>query len=453
MVPSTHAFVEYFRCPEHLAVFQTRGPLSDNPGYFRFGEAICYGRQGAGALSAHPKGSLVDVSASVSSLDGRVQLPFDLAEVVDDLRHERYSREAESGLTRLWASGVARTAYYFVRPVLPVSIRKHLQNLRLAGWQQIVFPRWPVDVTVETLMKHAMRLVLEQGGVREFPFIWFWPEGAQAALMVTHDVEGPAGARFSPQLMDLDDAVGVKSAFQLVPEAPHARGLLDRCRARGFEVNVHDLNHDGHLFRDKATFDARVLEINRYAREFGSRGFRSGAMYRRQDWFSAFEFSYDMSVPTVAHFEPQQGGCCTVMPYFIGDVLELPLTTTQDYALFNFLNEYSIDLWKTQIDLILASNGLVSFITHPDYLIETRARDVYAQLLQLVTRLRAERDVWVALPSEIDRWWRDRREMRLVRDGGSWRVEGPGSERARVAIARLRGEDLSFGIDGASRCA
>jgi hypothetical protein len=28
--------------------------------------------------------------------------------------------------------------------------------------------------------------------------------------------------------------------------------------------------------------------------------------------------------------------------------------------------------------------------------------------------------------------------MRLVPDGESWRVEGPGSERARVAFARLR---------------
>ena len=40
----------------------------------------------------------------------------------------------------------------------------------------------------------------------------------------------------------------------------------------------------------------------------GSRGFRSGAMYRRQDWFADLEFSYDMSIPNVAHLEPQRGG-------------------------------------------------------------------------------------------------------------------------------------------------
>ncbi len=40
-------------------------------------------------------------------------------------------------------------------------------------------------------------------------------------------------------------------------------------------------------------------------------------MYREQRWFDAFEFSYDMSVPNAAHLEPQRGGCCTVMPYFL----------------------------------------------------------------------------------------------------------------------------------------
>ena len=75
-----------------------------------------------------------------------------------------------------------------------------------------------------------------------------------------------------------------------------------------------------------------------------------------------------MSVPNVAHLEPQRGGCCTVMPYFLGHVLELPLTAAQDYTLFHILGDYSTRLWQEQIDLILEQNGLVSFIAHPDYL-------------------------------------------------------------------------------------
>ena len=63
------------------------------------------------------------------------------------------------------------------------------------------------------------------------------------------------------------------------------------------------MNHDGRLFADKEAFLRHARRINDYAREFGCEGFRSGAMYREQGWFDAFEFSYDMSVPNAAHLE------------------------------------------------------------------------------------------------------------------------------------------------------
>jgi hypothetical protein len=111
----------------------------------------------------------------------------------------------------------------------------------------------------------------------------------------------------------------------------------------------------------------RVAKINHYGREWGVDGFRAAVLYRRQEWFKDLEFSYDMSVPNVAHLDPQRGGCCTVMPYFVGGLLELPVTTTQDYTLFHILRDYKADLWKTQIELIMEKHGLLSFIVHPDY--------------------------------------------------------------------------------------
>jgi hypothetical protein len=173
-------------------------------------------------------------------------------------------------------------------------------------------------------------------------------------------------------------------------------------------------------------------------------------MYRNQDWYDAFNFSYDMSVPNVAHLEPQRGGCCTVMPYFIGKVLELPLTTIQDYSLFHILGDYSIDLWKSQIDLILKRNGLVSFIVHPDYVIDKRAQQVYAALLRHIAQLRDDGKIWVALPNEVNQWWRERSQMKLVRAGDDWKIEGPGSERARIAYAALEAGRLVYQIPSES---
>ena len=437
-----HPLIEYFRCPDHLAVIGTDGPLPEGEGYFRFGDALCYGRQAVGPPSPCPDGSLVEVAGAVSSADGEVRLPFDLSEALDNLRHERYP-EAQRAIRHIASFNLTHATYYFFRPILPVGVRKHLQRLHWSGWRDIPFPRWPVDTTVETLMRQAVALVLQRGGAPEFPFIWFWPDGAPGCVMMTHDVEGTSGAQFCGQLMDLDAQFGIRSSFQVVPDAPWSsrvstKQLVDTLKRRGFEVNVHDLTHDGHLFRNRDRFLRHAALINARGRAFGSRGFRSGAMYRRQDWLSALDISYDMSVPNVAHLEPQGGGCCTVMPFFMGHVLELPLTAAQDYTVFHVLGDYSTKLWQEQIERVLEQHGLISFIAHPDYLIDPRAREVYTELLRLLVELRTERHVWTALPSEIDQWWRERRAMRLVPDGTSWRIEGAGSERARVAYARLR---------------
>ena len=167
-------------------------------------------------------------------------------------------------------------------------------------------------------------------------------------------------------------------------------------------------------------------------------------MYRNLDWYDAFEFSYDMSAPNVAHLEPQRGGCCTVMPYFVGRILEIPLTTSQDYSVFQILNDYSIDLWKEQVDLILQRNGLISFISHPDYLIEMRARAVYLKLLRYLREMTKREGVWVTVPGEIDKWWRARNRMKLVENGSGWVIEGPEKERARVAYAVLEKGRLRY---------
>ena len=65
-------------------------------------------------------------------------------------------------------------------------------------------------------------------------------------------------------------------------------------------------------------------------------------MYRNAEWLHALNIRHDMSIPNVAHLDPQQGGCCTVFPFFIGEILELPLTTIQDYTLFHIVGECSM---------------------------------------------------------------------------------------------------------------
>ena len=433
------ALLDYFRCPVEFAAIDTLPGLSEANGFFKFGETIAFGRFAGGGPAAYATDPLADVSRAATIANGRALLPFSLSDVATNLRRERYPQNGYNFLQKTTSGSAAQRLYYLLRPFLGIAVRKHLQKVRLSGWERIPFPHWPVDRTVDALMEGALTLAMRAQGVSRMPFIWFWPDGASACAMMTHDVEGQAGIDFCDALMDLDDSFGIKSAFQLIPEGQEAtwQQTAARLRGRGFEVNLHDLNHDGKLFADRTEFLRRAKRINEYARQFKCEGFRSGVMYREQDWYDAFHFSYDMSVPSAAHLEPQRGGCCTVMPYFVGDILELPLTTIQDYTLFHILDNYSIDVWKKQIELVGSHHGLISMITHPDYIAGAREREVYIELLRYLSDCRDRQNLWFALPGEVNRWWRNRHRMTLVHEGNGWRIEGPDAQRARVAYASV----------------
>ncbi|MGA7522130.1 MAG: hypothetical protein WBW84_06590 [Acidobacteriaceae bacterium] len=430
---NSRCLVDYYRCPPEFTCLQVQNPRSSTPGYFRFGEeATCFGRMAGQPSAPSPSASLHDAAPDVRVESGSVTLPFDPCEVADNLRLENYAGVRGSG-----SASLTGRIYYLLRPLLPVPVRRHLQKFRLRNWDQIPFPHWPVDFSVDSLME-SLLLAVSQASGRPIPFIWFWPEGHSGCILMTHDVEQAEGRDFCPTLMDIDEAHGFKASFQIIPEVRYTNPpeFLDSIRARGFEVAVHDLNHDGHLYRERSEFLRRVEKINEYGRSFGAEGFRAGVLYRNQEWFDRFEFAYDMSVPNVAHLDPQRGGCCTVMPYFIGKLLEIPVTDVQDYTLFNILNDFSIDLWKKQTRLILDRHGLMSFIVHPDYVIDPRNRAVFESLLAHLATLVKEEGVWSTIPREVNRWWRERSAMQLVQHNGAWRIEGSGSERARIAWAR-----------------
>jgi hypothetical protein len=67
--------------------------------------------------------------------------------------------------------------------------------------------------------------------------------------------------------------------------------FLDGLRAKGAEINLHGLNHDGTLFRDRRNFLKQAPGINVYAKEYNAAGFRFPVMYRNLDWYAELGFS------------------------------------------------------------------------------------------------------------------------------------------------------------------
>ena len=441
------ALVDQYRCPEAIAEYSLSGELSEDSGYFAFGPGtICHGQCASGYRSAHPTQTLYDAANDVKTVGSTLSLPFDPTKVADNLRFERYVADNSRQGSRLLAAGVVRRAYYTLRPLLPVSVRKYFQRVYFRGWRRRPFPNWPVDLSVEKILERILIVSMKAKGLDEVPFIWYWPQGAGGCVLMTHDVETASGRDFCAKLMDIDDEFGVKASYQVVPQKRYAvvESFLRSIRERGCEILVQDLNHDGYLYSDCDEFLRRAKLINQYGREYGARGFRAGVLYRNQDWYSALDFSYDMSIPNVAHLDPQTGGCCTVFPFFIGDILELPLTTTQDYTLLHILRQSDISHWKTQVRLILERHGLLSFIVHPDYIVARGAQQLYKDLLAYLCRLREEENVLLTLPGQADSWWRARSQMKLVCEAGRWHIEGPQRERARIAYARVENDQIAY---------
>src|ERR1700733_12197078 len=157
----------YFRCPEEFARVTCENSHSARSGYFRFGEgAAVYGHLAGHPVSREAGPGTYDAAAAVRIEDGVLHLPFDLSEVVDNLQREAYVEEWRHG-----ALSSLSKPYYFIRPLLPVGVRRHLQKFYLRGWDKIAFPRWPVDCSIDSLLERVLVLTLRATGADRIPFI------------------------------------------------------------------------------------------------------------------------------------------------------------------------------------------------------------------------------------------------------------------------------------------
>ena len=66
------------------------------------------------------------------------------------------------------------------------------------------------------------------------------------------------------------------------------------------------------------------------------------------------------------------------------------------------------------------------------------------ELLAWLSHLKGERNLWMALPGELERWWRARARMRLEERHGHWTVSGEGSEQASIAYLGMEDGRLTI---------
>jgi len=211
-------FLEYFRCPANYVDFRLRGqPMADS-GFFRVGpDLTCYGRLSDAHTSRDSSGPLEDVLSAIRVERNTCVLPFDLDEVIENLRFERYEGAMPVVRRSLTQNGWAQT-YYAMRPFLPTGYASICSAWRCAAGIAPIFLHGLCDQTVDRLFDRMMACAIRANSGQRIPFIWFWPDGYSGCATMTHDVETVVGRDFCGTLMDLDDAFGIKASFQVIPE-------------------------------------------------------------------------------------------------------------------------------------------------------------------------------------------------------------------------------------------
>lgn len=302
--------------------------------------------------------------------------------------------------------------YYLLKPYLPWSARIAMRRWWAARLLRDCQDVWPI-----------------QESTAQKPPGWpGWPEGKDFAVVLTHDVEGQSGYERVRALAEVEMAAGFRSSFNLVPAGEYE--VADELRAwlteRGFEVGIHDLHHDGHLFASREAFRRQAGEINEVLKRWKAVGFRAGFMHHNLEWQHDLEVLYDASTFDTDPFEPQPGGAGTIFPFWVEPptdrrggadarpgYVELPYTLPQDSTLFRLLQERDIGLWLRKLDWIAARGGMVLLNVHPDYITYDGAHQSgrtfpvswYADFLRAIRERYAGR-YWHALPRDVATWVR-----------------------------------------------
>jgi len=260
-----------------------------------------------------------------------------------------------------------------------------------------VFPRWPIEPSLEVL-KAIVRIAGLNGDTP------FWPDRADFALCLSHDVDTAMGQKNVLTLAEIEEDLGLRSAWFLTPANYDLdAGLWQEMAARGHEIACHGLRHDFKLaYLSPARTAGRLDRARELLASFEVAGFRSPGFLRTPSLLEAVasRFLYDSSIPDTLVLHGASG-CASVFPFKLRSLVEVPVTLPYDGEMMalGMGPEEREMLWKRKAAWIRKAGGLVHLLTHPDpgFTDCTRERELYRRLLE---RLLGDRP-WSALPRDI----------------------------------------------------
>jgi peptidoglycan/xylan/chitin deacetylase (PgdA/CDA1 family) len=305
----------------------------------------------------------------------------------------------------------ARLPFHYHR--LPARARRLAARALLGRRRPGPFPREPIERAVD-----AIRWARGERA--------HWPDGRRAALLLTHDVDTAAGAARIGSVAELSRALGVRATFFVCSHHyPLDTDALARLEQAGFEIASHGYDHDNRLaFRPEAERRQRLDAIAaRFRPRIALAGFRSPSLLRTPELFASLagRFAWDSSIPDVDL--ENGGGCGTVLPFRIADLVEIPVTLPMESSLLYRGERPAVvfERWTEKLAWIRDVGGVAVAVLHTEPTLGG-----HPELLRLYADwvAKAPPDVWITTPSELLRWLEAERLLAPTRESRTEETAG-----------------------------
>ena len=297
---------------------------------------------------------------------------------------------------------------------VPVALRNSLFTFLLKLKRDPKWPNWPIEKSVE-LIRHLYikSISIKLGG--KIPYIAFWPQKKRFAAAVTHDCDTASSFKNIGKIRDIERKYGITSCWNILSNKYRIdKTALKKLKGEGCEIGLHGDTHDNKLpFLRTDEIRERLAGTSNIVEEFEIMGFRSPSLLRNKKFLELLSdyFEYDSSTCDTDLLSPvaMRSGTCTVFPFFIKRMVEIPITLPQDHRLIRLKQTKSqmLNVWKEKIDFLRQVNGSAVLLTHPDSHIfgNDNYLDVYEKILKYLAGFE---DSWITIPAEIGEWWNER---------------------------------------------
>ena len=286
---------------------------------------------------------------------------------------------------------------------------KKIRDLVMRGKKDETTFNYCSKLPLDALRFIVAKAVEKLSGMRLPRKTW---KGKKSCCIVTHDVDTKQGLARARLIKKLEEKYDIESAWYVPTKHYSLDSGTVKDLANHGEVGVHGAQHSGNLV---SLPSKKLFQLLYEAKQFlekvsGSsvKGFRSPLLQHNStiiEQLKRADYTYDTSVPTWEPKHPQTMGpfgIGTVFPLILNDLVEIPISITQDHQLLYVLGltaKETLAEWFSLMTIIKEIGGCSVPLSHPEYgLFDPGNISMYEDFLGCIS---SDSDGWITTPARL----------------------------------------------------